>query len=281
MTLLAEHITESGITEMDYAQSPNSVLWAVRTDGVMATMTRQIDQEVIGWNRQIAGPTTAGTSDYESVATIPVGENDQVWVSVKRTVDGTVRRHIEFMKPLDFGSDQADAFFVDSGLTFTGAATTTLTGLDHLEGETVSVLSEGSVLPDVVVSGGAITLLPALTTTTKAHVGLAYTSELENLRIEGGSRIGTSQGKIKRIYEVTFRFFKTSGGEAGVRGTTDILQFRKSSDPMNEPVPLFTGDKRFPYPKGYDRDARVFIKQEQPLPMTVLAIMPKMEIADR
>jgi len=278
MTLLAEHITESKITVMDYAQSPNSVLWAVRTDGLIATMTREIEQEVIGWTRLIAGPTTAGTSDYESVASIPEGENDQVWVSIKRTVNSVVRRHIEFMMPLDFGTDQKDAFYVDSGLTFTGAATATLTGLDHLEGETVSVLSEGAVLPDEVVANGAITLDD---TTTKAHVGLAYLSELEMLRLEGGSRTGTAQGKIKRIYEVTFRFFETGGGEFGERGTTDVIQFRTSANPMNEAVPLFTGDKRLPYPTGYTRDARVFIKQQQPLPMTILAVMPKLDVADR
>lgn len=280
-TLLAEQITESTITLIDYQQNPNSVLWCVRVDGEIATLTRQIDQEVIGWTRQIAGPTVAGASSYESVASIPVGENDQVWVSVKRTIDGTTRRFIEFVKPLDFGDDQADAFYVDSGLTFTGAATSVLTGLDHLEGETVSVLSEGAVLPDVVVTSGAITLLPSGTTTTKAHIGLSYLSEIEMLRIEGGSATGTAQGKIKRIYEIVYRFFESLGGEFGVRGTTDVIQFRTSADTMDDPVPLFTGDVRLPFPKGYNRDARPFIKQEQPLPMTVLAVMPKMEVFDR
>jgi hypothetical protein len=157
-TLLAEHITESTVINMDYQQSPNSVLWCVRNDGEIATLTRQIDQEVTGWSRQIAGATSAGSSLYESVATIPVGENNQVWVSVKRTVNSVVRRHIEFFKPLDFGDDQADAFYVDSGLTYTGPAVSTLTGLEHLEGEEVSVLSEGAVLRNVTVTNGEITV---------------------------------------------------------------------------------------------------------------------------
>jgi len=50
---------------------------------------------------------------------------------------------------------------------------------------------------------------------------------------------------------------------------------------MDQPVPLFTGDKRLPYPKGFDRDAKVFIKQEQPLPMSILAVMPRLEVFDR
>jgi hypothetical protein len=281
MTLLAEHVTSTGITELEFALSPNSVLWAVLDGGEIATMTRQIEQEVIGWTRQIPGPTVAGDSEYESVASIPVGEDDQVWVSVKRTVNGVTRRFVEFFQDLDFGDDQSDAFFVDSGLTYTGASTDTLTGLDHLEGETVSVLSNGAVLPDVTVTNGEITLLPAGTETTKAHVGLSYLSELEMLRIEGGSGTGTAQGKIKRIYEITARFYKTLGGEFGVRDTTDIIQYRDSANLMNQPVPLFTGDKRLPYPKGYTRDAKIYFKQEQPLPMSILAVMPKLEVFDR
>jgi hypothetical protein len=278
MTLLAEHVTESGIVEIDFALNPNSVLWAVRADGQVATMTRQIDQEVIGWNRQIGGATLAGASSYESVASIPEGENDQVWFSVERTVNGIQRRFIEFMEDLDFGTDQADAFFVDSGLTYDGAPATVISGLDHLEAETVSISSDGAVIPDQTVTNGQITLSVAA---SKVHVGLSYLSELELLRIEGGSRTGTSQGKTRRIYEVTYRFYKTSGGEAGERSATDVIQFRKSSDPMNQPVPLFTGDKRIHHNKGYSKDANIYIKQEQPLPMSILAVMPKLEVFDR
>jgi hypothetical protein len=278
MTLLAEHVSETGFTQMDFALNPNSVVWIVRADGQIAALTRQIDQEVIGWTRQISAPTLAGVSCYESVASIPVGEDDQVWTSIKRTINGTERRYIEFVQDLDFGTDQENAFFVDSGLTYNGAPETVFTGLDHLEGETVSILADGAVIPRQTVTNGQITITTAASV---VHIGLPYLSELELLRIEGGSQLGTSQGKTRRIYEVTFRFYKTSGGEAGERGTTDVIKFRKSSDPMNQPVPLFTGDKLFPYPKGYSKDANIYLKQEQPLPMSVLAVMPKMEVFDR
>jgi hypothetical protein len=278
MTLLSEHVSVSGFTQMDFALNPNSVVWIVRADGQISTLTRQIDQEVIGWTRQISAPTSTGLSSYESVASVPVGEDDQVWTSIKRTVNGTERRYIEFLQDLDFGTDQEDAFFVDSGLTYDGAPETEFRGLDHLEGETVSILADGAVIPNQVVTNGMITLVVAA---SKVHIGLGYLSELEMLRIEGGSPAGTSQGKTRRIYETTFRFYKTSGGEAGERGTTDVIKFRKSSDAMNQPVPLFTGDKLFPYPKGYSKDANIYIKQEQPLPMSILAVMPKMEVFDR
>ena len=277
-TILAEHISYSGILLSDYAQSPDSVLWCVRADGQMATLTRQIDQEVTGWTRQIAGETIAGDSMYESVATIPVGENNQIWVSIKRTVNSVVRRHVEFFKPDDFGDDQKDCFFVDSGLSYDGVLNDTFSGLEHLEGEEVAILADGAVHRNLTVVNGEVTLDYEAQV---VHIGLPYLSELEMLRIEGGSGTGTAQGKIKRIYENTFRFYKTGGGEFGERGNTVIIPFRTSVNPMNQAVPLFTGDKILAYPKGYDYNARVYIKQEQPLPMTILAAMPKLEVFDR
>ena len=277
MTLLSEQISESGFTLIDFQQSPNPILWCTRADGQIATMTRQSDQEVIAWSRQVTAPTLAGVGAYESVAVIPKGEEDQVWVSVKRVVDGVTRRFIEYIAPLSFATI-SDAFFVDSGLTYTGPSATTLSGLDHLEGETVTILNNGAVEPDRTVVDGAITLDKA---TTKAHVGLAYTSKINSLKLEGGSALGTAQGKIARINEVTFRFYKTVGAIFGREGVTNQIFFRNTSDPMDTAVPLFTGDKRVQFPKGYDRQPRVFVEQIQPLPMTVLAIMPRYEVFEQ
>ncbi len=277
MTLLSEQISESGWTVMDFQQSPNPILWCVRADGQIATMTRQSDQEVIAWSRQVTAETIAGAGSYESIASIPKGEEDQIWVTVKRTVDGTTRRFIEYFSTMDFGILN-DAFFVDSGLSYAGASTSVLTGLDHLEGETVAVLNEGAVEPVKTVTNGSITLDNA---TTRAHVGLAYTSTINTLKLEGGSNLGTAQGKIARINEVTFKFFKTVGAIFGREGQTNEIFFRNTSDPMDTAVPLFTGDKRVQFPAGYTREPRVFIKQEQPLPMTVLAIMPLYEVFEQ
>ena len=112
MTLLAEHITRPSIVDMDYQQSPYNILWCVRSDGVLATLTRQIPQEVIAWSRQ----TTDGS--FESVAVIAGdGGDDEVWFIVNRTVSGATRRYVEYLKPMDFGTEQEDAYFVDCGLT--------------------------------------------------------------------------------------------------------------------------------------------------------------------
>jgi len=279
MTLLSEQITESGITNIDFQQSPNSVLWCVRADGQMATLTRQQDQEVIAWTRQITGVTGGGAGKYESVAVIPMGEEDEVWVSVQRNVNSITRRYIEFYSPLDFGDTVEESFFVDSGLTFSGAPTSTLTGLDHLEGETVSILNEGAVEPPRTVVNGTITLD---NDTTDAKIGLGYVSRIKTLRLEGGSALGTTQGKIVRINEVTFRFFKTVGAIFGREGgPTREIFFRNTNDPMDTAIPLFTGDKRETFPKGFTREPRVFVEQSQPLPMSVLAIAPLYEVFEQ
>ena len=118
MTLLANHITKSGITQMDYQESPDNILWCVRDDGEIATMTRQIDQQVIGWSRQILGGSFGGgNAVVESIAIIPNGAEDQVWMIVKRTIGTATTRYIEYMTPVTLPDEQEDAFFVDAGLS--------------------------------------------------------------------------------------------------------------------------------------------------------------------
>ena len=187
-------------------------------------------------------------------------------------------RHIEFLKPIEFGEDVADAFFLDSGLTYDSTATTSITSLNHLEGEIVSVLADGSTHPDKTVTNGAITLDRS---SSKVHIGFGYRSTIETLRLEAGAEDGVAQGKIKRIHGVTARFFNTVGAELGPSVTElDRLPFRDSSMAMDEAVPLFNGDKEISFPSGYDNDAKVVIRQSQPLPMTVLAIMRRSNTFD-
>jgi hypothetical protein len=102
------------------------------------------------------------------------------------------------------------------------------------------------------------------------------------MRIEAGAQDGTSQGKTKRITKAVIRFMATLGAKAGPSlNNLDEIQFRSGSDPMNAPPPLFTGDRLIEWPGGYDFDGYIVIKQEQPLPMTVISIMPQVVTQDR
>lgn len=351
MTLLAEHITKSGLVDIDYQQSPYNILWCVRSDGVLATLTRQIKQEVMGWSRQL----TDGY--YESVAVIPGdGTDDEVWVIVRRTIDGSTKRYIEYLMPTDFGTEQEDCFFVDSGLTLDDPKTisgatqakpvvitatahgfsdgdiviirgvigmtelnkkkfkvanktadtfelnntddedidgteydaylsggearkcvTTVSGLGHLEGKTVHILADGAVSPSKTVSGGSITLdAEATGEAGEIHIGLPFISKIQTMRAEAGSK-ATAQTKIKRIRKVAIRLFKSLGIKVGDENKQDIVPFRSTSDEMDSYVPLFTGDKELQFPGDYGREGYVVITQDQPVPLTILAIILYLE----
>lgn len=285
MTLLAEHVTESGVKEMTYQQEPNSIMWVVRNDGVLAGFTYSRDEDVTGWHRHVlggysdSGDTTA--AKVESAAVIPAasGEYDELWVIVNRHIDGGAKRYVEYLKPYwQDTMDQEDAFFVDSGLTYDGAATDTLSGLDHLEGETVSILADGAVHPDQVVASGGITLSYEASV---VHVGLAYNSDYQSLSFEYGAADGTAQGKPKRIDGVSLRLRNTLGIKYGPDADNlKELPFRKASDDLGTAVPLFSGDKDLDWPGGYESDAHIFIRQDQPLPGTILSATVQLRAYD-
>ena len=216
----------------------------------------------------------------ESIATIPGDLNeDAVYMVVQRTINLGTKRYIEFFAPFDFGSSAEDAFFVDSGLSYTGTAATSMSGLSHLEGEVVSTLVNGATHPDKEVASAAITLDFSA---TKAHIGLLYKSTLQTMRIEAGGTEGTAQGKTKRIHEVVLRLFRTIGAKVGSSETElDRIPFRTSADEMDQSLGLFTGDKEIEFRSGFDSDGFIVVQQDQPLPLTVIGIYPRLITFDQ
>jgi len=364
MTLIAEHITRTGVVQMAYQGEPQSIVWICLTDGTLVGMTYDRDQKILGFHRHVVG----GYSDaynttqakVESVAVIPNAEGtaDELYLIVNRYINGGTKRYIEYMKPFwDDTNNQEDAFFVDSGLTLDSPSTitgitqanpgvvtsashpfsdgaiiritgvtgmtevngkvykvankttntfelndrddnninttnftayqtggevrervTSISGLSHLEGQTVSICSEGAAGGTATVSSGAITV----TETSKAHVGLAYNSDLQTLRYEVGAANGTAQGKLQRIHRLIIRFYQTLGGKVG-QTFSDLnpLVFRKGGDSMDTAVPLFDGDVEVEWDAEYSSEALICVRQDQPLPMTVEAFMPQLDTQDR
>lgn len=277
LTQMSYDILTPGVVQMAYQSSPLRLLWCVLSDGSLASLTYISDEEVIAWAKHTIGGTNA---TVESIAVIPHpdGDQDQLWAITSRTVNGATVRHIEFLeKPFAENGSIPDAFFVDDGLTYSGASTVTITGLYHLEGETVKVLGDGIVYPDEVVAGGSITLSTAV---TKAQVGLALPdAQLQTMRLEGGNPQGTAQGKKKRITKLVIRLKDTGEGiKYGSNFTTmDEQSLRDTADLMDSFVPLFSGDTpALSMPSGWEREGRVAIAHDQPLPCTVIAIMPDM-----
>tara|TARA_R100001440_G_scaffold43568_1_gene63293 strand:+ start:8027 stop:10303 length:2277 start_codon:yes stop_codon:yes gene_type:complete len=281
LTVLAEHITDSGITEMAYQQEPDNIVWCVLTDGRFVGMTYRREENVVGWHEHILGGSFgSGNSVVESVAVIPGDlDEDNVYLVVKRTINGATARYIETFSNFDFGTDVEDAFFVDSGLTYSGSAATTISGLNHLEGQSVSILANGATHPNKTVSSGSITLDRSV---TKAHIGLGFDSTLQTMRVDAGGTEGTAQGKIKRIHDITLRLFRTVGIQVGSsESEIDRIPFRSSADDMDTALSMFTGDKELEFRGGFDNDGFIVVKQNQPLPTTVLAIFPRLQTFDQ
>lgn len=372
-TVLAEHVTASGIISMAYQQEPDSVIWCVRADGLLAGFTLNREQDVRGWHpHQIGGVSDVdgAVAAVECVDSIPVDGGDEVWMVVRRLINGTTKRYVEYLTSIgDPQSDPEDAFFVDSGLTLNNTINATLTpgagatvagstavpftagvavftagdvgrrihyrymtrdadgdavwhksvaeitaftsatavdvtvhsawpnlnvipangwkmtvtsisGLDHLEGQTVAVCGDGAALGRRVVSGGAITINELI---SKAHIGLPYRSVLTTMPLEAGAADGTSQSKTKRISRCAIRFDKTLGAKYGKddSSTLDEILFRDAaSDNMDAPPALFTGDVIVSWPEGYTNDLTITVVQDDPLPCTVMAIMPQMRTED-
>jgi hypothetical protein len=228
-------------------------------------MTYERPEEVVAWAEHKLGGTGV---EVESVAVITNTTQDQLWVSVKRTINSVTKRYIEYLDP---------NINVDSGITGTvSTATTSVSGLSHLEGETVKIVINDAVFPDATVASGSISItVPSGWSNVAIQVGLGYTSTLKTMRVEAGSQAGKAQGLRKRWNEVMVRLLDTTG----VKINGDQLPFRTSSTPMGSGIGLFTGDKRVTN-LGWDRDGIIEIKQEQPLPLTVLGIHGTLTVSD-
>lgn len=273
MSLISEHITEGGITEIAYQREPDQTIWAIRGDGNLLSMVYERPQEVIGWSSH----PTDGL--WESVAIIPGTTQDEIWLICNRTVGGATRRYVELMQPVLWGEDQEDCFFVDCGLTYDPvipAAVTIISGFDHLEGKTVQILADGAVVPAQVVASGDIILTRAANV---VQGGLTYTPQFKNLPPEIPTQSGTSQTLVKRINKIVLRLRDTLGLQIGKDvGHLLDLPFRHVVDVMGEPPPLFTGDYEVEYPGEYEKTGQFILQQNKPLPFTLQAIIMELSV---
>jgi len=273
LTLLSDNITEGGIDDISYQQELESIVWCVRNDGQLLGMTYQRKQDVIGWHRH----TTGASGLFESVATIPISNKDQTWVIVNRTVNGGVKRCVEYFDEDAWSSataefNQWNMLNTDSAVIYDSTATTTITGLNHLEGEEVTVVADGAAHPNKTVSSGSITLERS---STEAEVGLAYTSTLKTVKPEAALSTGSSQGRFKGWSEIVVRLLNTLGGTIN----DDVIETRTPEDSMDAEPPLYTDDY-IVQNLGYDRAGQITVQQTQPFPHTILSITGTIDIGE-
>jgi len=226
MTTLANHITKSGIVQIAAQQLPINILWAVTTDGRLLSMTYEREQDVVGWTEH----TTDGF--VESVAVAFGDPNDEVWCVVRRNIQGGDKRYVEAMKPAfepDEGDAKEDAFFVDSGLTFTASDT---------------ALEVSLITTDQVGSVGGVYTYEILVTTNTVH-GLTD-GDVINIT---GTRVFGALGEFAVEVETTSRvrlLKATLEGDTGpytsaTDGTGDYYTFNSALASLPS----------FPYPGSY------------------------------
>jgi len=354
LTILASHLVQGRqIVEWAYQQVPFSCVWAVRDDGKLLGMTYMREQQVVGWHPH----DTDGT--YESVCSISEGNEDAVYVLVRRTVNGVAKRYVERFQTR-FIENIKDAFFVDSGLTYDGrntsAKTMTLTtssgwtfnggntftltasashfvvgdvgseihltdaqgrplrltisaytsatvvtvtanrdipaelratatttwaharksfsSLAHLEGKTLSVLTDGHVHPQVEVDTGAITLDYCATV---VHVGLPIEADFETLdmNVPTGETI---RDKQKIVASVRLLLEESRGVFAG-KDAASLLEFKqRSSEDYDDPITLLTGLAEIRIIANWNTGGRIFVRQSDPLPLSILSAIPEVTI---
>ena len=264
ISIMAPHLFNGfTVSDLAYTRAPVPTLWAVRSDGQLLGLTYVPEQQVYGWHRH----TTDG--EFESIAVVSEGLEDVLYAVVKRTVNGRDVRYIERLNTREF-VDQESAFFVDSGLTYDGAPVSSLTGLWHLEGKDVQILADGAVHPPRTVTGGSVTLDDSYSV---VHVGLGYTSDMQTLplALEGAPAAG--QFTKKNVNAVALRVSQSSLVKAGPRfDALTEYPAREVSDPYGSPPALRTGELRFAVGPSWNSDAGVCVRQDLPLPLTVLSI---------
>lgn len=277
ITILAPHLTEEkSIIRWTYQQTPNSIVWAVREDGALLGLTYQRQHGVVAWHQH----DTDG--EFLDVCAIPGQDReDDLWAAVKRNVNGVDVVYLEKKYPEFIGESVVNSRFLDSALVYSGASTNSITGLTHLIGKSVSVLADGSFHPNVTVSGtGSITLNRMA---TNVLVGLAYESVVSPILPEVQRADGSGLNRLERLLGAYISLYKSLGFMIRVRYSDGTVRefdkpFRRGSNPVDAPLPLFTGVYDIEGVLGTDRGIKVSIVQKQPLPLTIKSITLKTEV---
>lgn len=269
LSLRAPHLFDGlTVADMTYVKSPQPIVWFVSSNGQLLGLTYVPEQQVGAWHRH----DTDGL--FESVAAVAEGDEDALYVIVRRTIDGDSVRYVERMASRAFAT-LADAFFVDAGVSYTGAPITTVnSGIDHLEGKTVSILIDGAVHPQRTVTSGSITLddvyAPGQTETT-IQIGLPYVSDLVTLPMAFDIP-GMGQGRPKNVNKVWLRVYRSSGVFAGPDFDT-LTEFKqRTTEPYGSPPSLHTGQIEIAIMGSWGDDGEVYVRQVDPLPLTITAL---------
>lgn len=262
VSLLASHLFDGhNIIAMAYQQTPNSIVWCVRDDGVLLGMTYIKEQEVFAWHKH----TTQGR--FVDVCSI-AGENEDI---VYFVIERNGNYYVEVMASQINNNDEKKQYFVDCYAE--ERDTNTINGLDRFNGQIVQILGDGSVFPRATVENGSVTCnAPSL---DRMIVGLGYKSLLKTMPIEFNGQDGTFQSRKKRLSRMMIYLKNSRGGLFGM-DEFNLAEIKwRSNEFYNTAIKLYTGKKYVVVPSTWTDTLSLYVVQEDPLPMAVLSIVPE------
>lgn len=263
LIILATHLLQDKAIVRWAWQQSLSHLWCLLNDGTMICCTYMKEHDVVGWHRH---KSTNGF--IVDICTVPGPIHDQLFALVRRTINGVQKYYMEVLANPFISSDARHAFFVDSGLTYNGNPISTVTGLNHLEGQSVSIFADGAtMLPRTVTSGSIKLDRPA----SIIHIGLPYESTAILNKPEIVVQQMTTLSHDFNITKAVVRFYQSMNARVGT--TTGSMRDVLKHSTANPLFPKFkTGDEVVDLAGGWSTDTAVKILVEDPVPVTVSGV---------
>ena len=258
------------VMDMCLQKSPFPVVWCVSSDGSLLGLTYLPEQNIGAWHKH----TTDGV--VESITTVTEQDDDILYAVIKRTVQGRSVRHIERMRPRKT-TTQKDYFFMDGGLTYRGTPVGAVSGLSALEGKTVQILADGNVMPKTVVSSGSVNLPDGIEASV-ISVGLPIDYSITTLPLAFQIDAAMGQGRNKNIGKVWLRVYGSSAISAGRYGGKMYEYKQRTTEVFSQPNRPKTGVVEINIDGQWDDDGLIQIKQENPLPLTVLSMTAEFSV---
>ncbi len=267
ISLRAPHLFDGyRLVDMAYGKAPWPQVWFVSSDGRLIGNTYVPEQQIGAWHwHQTDG-------HFESCAVVAEGNEDMLYVAVRREINGQTRRYIERLESRAFATPE-EAFFVDSGLTLEieegKEPVTKVSGLSHLEGKTVAILADGAVHVPQTVTGGEIRLQHAA---RQIHVGLPYTAEIQTLPVVGDIDNGKGRGRGKNVNTVWLDVIQSSGIWAGPDENRLVEHKQRTTEPPGSPPRLKTGQIEITVRPDWNDYGQILVQQRDPLPLSLVSL---------
>lgn len=276
-TAFAEHITRGQVNGFSFAKEPESIVWANCATGALVGMSFEREHQLLAWHQHLLGGAYSGGDPViDCIATIPspAGDRDELYCSVKRTINGQTKYYLEYQSAhWDENTDALeDMTYSDSFLSNAANASTTISGLEHLIGQIVTVLGDGRYLGQFTVDATGAVTLSTSTAPTVVHIGLPYTATLESLNLN-------RPNFVARIADAFIQFVSTvyasvSGSSSDMRTTRDPWGPREvpwtfSGYSVSAPIPAQTRMIKAKYEGDHGNEVFFAVEHDKPTACTV------------